>query len=555
VEIALENNDNTASVLPGTGAAAITAHPASKTGASSGVGEKMKVLVVDDERLSSHNLGIQLRFVGEEPQFSDSENCLAILQLAGGAAAILAVVIGNVKKRDTAELLADIQRECPSPMLLVIPAGQQVPALSAKLKPQVHLLQQSELNYERLTAALQQARQMQGLAPREHHSRIISASGAALFRSLTGHSKTIMEIRQTIEQVAKRDVTVLVMGESGTGKEVVARNLHYHSGRGKMPFIPVNCAAIAPDRYGVELFGQAQGPGVPEIIPGLLDRANGGTLYFDEVSELPLNIQVLLLRFIEDRSFQRIGSGDFINSDVHIITGSGKPLEPLMQRGKFRADLYYRLSLMPIELPPLRKRLEDLPDLVRELLRCLESKGYNTVSLNAAAIEALQRHHWPGNVRELANLVERLCIMHSEGVLGVKDLPLDYQLAEDTEALLEEIEALATRADAKPAKKFVPVTVVPDLPKQPATEAPPDPPAASAAVVDPEVALATLGRSDQNFAMLPLNEMMLKHYLFNFEKQMLVTALDDCANMPSFAAERLAISEEDLNERIKACQL
>jgi len=208
---------------------------------------------------------------------------------------------------------------------------------------------------------------------------------------------------------------------------------------------------------------------------------------------------------------------------------------------------------MPIELPPLRNRLEDLPDLVRELLRCLESKGYNTVSLNAAAMEALQRHHWPGNVRELANLVERLCIMHPDGVLGVKDLPLDYQLVEDTEALLEEIEALAARPDEKPAKRPVPVAVVTDMPRQPAA---PDPPAANPAVVDdPQVAIAPLGRSDPGFAMLPLNEMMLKHYLFNFEKQMLVTALEDCANILGFAAERLAISEHELQVRIKTCQL
>jgi len=341
VEIALEYIDNTASALPGTGSANNAAHPVSKTGASSGMGEKMKVLVVDDERLSSHNLGIQLRFVGEVPLFASSENAVAALQSTARTDVILAVVIGTVRKRDTAELLTDIQRECPRPMLLVIPAGQQAPTLSARLKPQVRVLQQSELNYEQFTSALQHARELQGLAPREHQSRIISASGAALFRSLTGHSRTIVQIRQTTEQVAKRDVTVLIMGESGTGKEVVARNLHYHSGRGNKPFIPVNCAVIAPDRCGVELFGQTQKAGVSEAILGLLDRANGGTLYFDEVSELPLNIQVLLLRYIEDRSFQRIGGGDFINSDVRIITGSGKPLEPLMQQGKFRADLYY----------------------------------------------------------------------------------------------------------------------------------------------------------------------------------------------------------------------
>src|SRR5690606_33648512 len=149
-----------------------------------------------------------------------------------------------------------------------------------------------------------------------------------------------------------------VRGESGTGKEIVARNLHYHSGRNDKPFIAVNCATIAPDHNGAELFGYESAN--QEARPGYIERADGGTLFLDEVGELPLNIQATLLRFREDRQFQRIGGHDVRSADVRVVAGTRQNLEAKMREGKFREDLYYRLSVMPIELPPLRQRLEDI---------------------------------------------------------------------------------------------------------------------------------------------------------------------------------------------------
>jgi sigma-54 specific flagellar transcriptional regulator A len=543
------------------------------------VTDKMKVLVVDDERLSSHNLSIQLKFVGETPVVASSENWLEVLELVGAESGLLAIMLGSIKKRDLAELLADVHLERPKlPLLVITQPDRQPPVVPASLKTNLQLLQESDLNYATLSVALLRARELRGFAPLELKSKIITASGSALFRSLSGRSRPIQQIRQVIEQVSKRDVTVLVLGESGTGKEVVARNLHYHSGRGERPFIPVNCAAIAPDRYGVELFGQARGNGVQET-SGLLDKAHGSTLYFDEVGELPLNIQTLLLRFIEDRSFQRIGGSESISTDVRIVAGSGKKLEALIQQGKFRPDLYYRLSLMPIELPPLRRRLEDIPELVRELLRSLVSKGYTPISLNVSAVEALQKHSWPGNVRELANLVERLCIMHTEGVIGVKDLPLEYQRAEETEALLEEIEALASKVEetvmgravslervdveaATPAPapnpelaEHVPQVPIAEVPFKEALikEAPKaEVPRLITAV---KVASPAPGSRSDPAAVMLLNDMLLQHHMFNFEKQLLLTALDDCANILSFAAERLNIHEDELTHKIQTYNL
>lgn len=503
----------------------------------------LRVLIIDDERLSAHNLGIQLKFVGETPYFSTSETWLRAVASSGGQEQFVAVLIGSVSKTDLGLLLANLHRECPVLNILLLRNHEgTLPVFSASLRERLEVLPQAEFNHELLTAALLRAREARGLAPRRLQSRIITPAGSALFRSLSGHSPAIVRIRELIQQVAPRDVPVLILGESGSGKEVVARNLHYHSGRGGMPFIAVNCAAISPDRYGVELFGMARGPGVPETVPGLFDQAQGGTLYFDEVGALPLPIQTLLLRFLEDRSFQRTGSAETINVDVHILAGSNQRLEPAIERGSFRKDLYWRLNLISIELPPLRQRLEDIPDLVGELLRSLASKGYQPVSLNAAAMDSLQHHHWPGNVRELANLVERLCIMHEGGVIGVHDLPPDYQHAAATQALLEEIGALADMEGAWE-------------PGGTAGAAAAGENAAGAADADTGSTntLELLGRQDPGFAMLPLNDLMLRHYLQQFEKQLLQTALEDAAQIPSLAAERLGMDEARFEERLRAC--
>jgi sigma-54 specific flagellar transcriptional regulator A len=509
--------------------------------------ELLKVLVIDDERLSSHNLGIQLKFVGEVPLLCSSEQWSDVAS-AQGADLLLAVVVGAIRKSDPAALLASVHRQLPALGILLV-TNQSQPDLSM-LPPAgrsgVQVLEESSLNYETMSAALRKAREQKGVAPRVLTSKIISNTGSALFRSLSGKSRAMQQIRQQLQQVAARDVTVLVLGESGTGKEVVARNLHYHSGRGESPFIAVNCATIAPDRYGVELFGQAGGA------PGLLERADGGTLYLDEIAELPQNIQTLLLRFLEDKCFHRSGGSELLQANVRVVAGTAQHLQSRIQQGLFRPDLYYRLSLMPIELPPLRQRLSDIPELVQELLRNLESRGYTPISLNAAAIEALQHHKWPGNVRELANLVERLCIMHSEGVIGVNDLPFEYQHTGDTDALLQEIEALTSKVEEKVAVSRASAHPAPAesvtaraTAGQPA-QAEPAPTAVPAAPVKTRPVLA-----DQPSALLPLNDALLQQYLDHFEKQLVLSALDDCANILSFAAERLSIGEQELARKMQ----
>lgn len=252
---------------------------------------------------------------------------------------------------------------------------------------------------------------------------------AELFRSLAGNSQAIHRTRKLIQQVAASDATVLVLGESGTGKEVIARNLHYFSARRQKPFVPVNCGAIPAELLESELFGHEKGAftGALNTRQGRFELAEGGTLFLDEIGDMPLPMQVKLLRVLQERSFERVGSNRTIHCDVRIVAATHRNLEEEIRKNRFREDLFYRLNVFPIEVPALRERVEDIPVLVDDLTARLKAEKKATVRLTPAAFRALQKHHWPGNVRELANLIERLAILYPEGTVDGADLPEKFQ--------------------------------------------------------------------------------------------------------------------------------
>ena len=252
---------------------------------------------------------------------------------------------------------------------------------------------------------------------------------AILFRSLVGISQSVSNVRQLIEQVADTEASVLILGDSGTGKEVVARNLHFHSGRKDKPFVPVNCGAIPPDLLESELFGHEKGAftGAISARQGRFELANGGTLFLDEIGDMPLAMQVKLLRVIQERVFERVGSNKSIKADVRIIAATHRDLESEITDGRFREDLFYRLNVFPIEMPSLEERVEDIPLLLEELIIRMENNKRGSIRLTPAAVSALQGYDWPGNVRELSNLVERLLIMFPNGVVDAHDLPEKYR--------------------------------------------------------------------------------------------------------------------------------
>ncbi|MHA5520059.1 transcriptional regulator FleQ, partial [Pseudomonas aeruginosa] len=324
----------------------------------------------------------------------------------------------------------------------------------------------------------------------------------------------IQQVRQMMQQVADTDASVLILGESGTGKEVVARNLHYHSKRREGPFVPVNCGAIPAELLESELFGHEKGAFTGAITSraGRFELANGGTLFLDEIGDMPLPMQVKLLRVLQERTFERVGSNKTQNVDVRIIAATHKNLEKMIEDGTFREDLYYRLNVFPIEMAPLRERVEDIALLLNELISRMEHEKRGSIRFNSAAIMSLCRHDWPGNVRELANLVERLAIMHPYGVIGVGELPKKFRHVDDEDeqlasSLREELEERAAINAGLPGM---------DAP-----------------------------------AMLPAEGLDLKDYLANLEQGLIQQALDDAGGVVARAAERLRIRRTTLVEKMR----
>ena len=263
----------------------------------------------------------------------------------------------------------------------------------------------------------------------EQRSGDASRRPLELFRSLSGTSRATRRISKMIEQVADTDATVLILGESGTGKEVVARKLHYHSSRRGKPFVPVNCGAIPSELLESELFGHEKGSftGAINARQGRFELAEGGTLFLDEIGDMSMHMQVKLLRVLQERTFERVGSNKTIHCNVRIVAATHRDLEEAIRAGRFREDLYYRLNVFPIEMPPLRERTEDIPVLVSDLISRMEHEKRGSVRLTPAAVAALCHYLWPGNVRELANLIERLAILHPYGVVDVADLPEKFR--------------------------------------------------------------------------------------------------------------------------------
>lgn len=367
-----------------------------------------------------------------------SRECLATPEALPYHRALNAIIVGEAETRD-ALLFDKLTRTFPRVPLICSgkkseqtppiysPAGDQkktwviahlesIPSIK-QLIPVLHLVQ--SLQQSMLNRSGQQAQ-----TPHKRQS-------LHLFQSLVGHSESINHVRLMMERVADKDVSVLITGESGTGKEVVARNLHEHSDRKNSPFVPVNCGAIPPDLLESELFGHEKGAftGAISARTGRFELAAGGTLFLDEIGDMPLNMQVKLLRVLQEKTFERVGGNKSISANVRVIAATHRNLEQMIIDGRFREDLYYRLNVFPIEMPALRERSDDIPLLTSTLSQRLQQEGRGSVQFTPSAKACLQGYAWPGNVRELANLIERMAIMQPNGFVCVPDLPKKYQVA------------------------------------------------------------------------------------------------------------------------------
>jgi transcriptional regulator with PAS, ATPase and Fis domain len=244
--------------------------------------------------------------------------------------------------------------------------------------------------------------------------------------SLVGESQAIQEILRTIEKVAATESTVLITGESGTGKELIARAIHEKSARANQPMIIVNCGAIPSELLEAELFGHVKGAftGATQNRIGRFEAANGGTIFLDEIGELPLALQVKLLRVLQTKQFEAIGSSKTIEVDVRIIAATNRDLEEAARKKEFREDLYYRLNVLPVKVPALRERKSDIAILVNHFITQFNAlTGHNVEAPSGEIMNALMAYDWPGNVRELENLMERLVILKGQGTVDLGDLP------------------------------------------------------------------------------------------------------------------------------------
>ncbi|HEX4859990.1 MAG TPA: nitrogen regulation protein NR(I), partial [Rhizomicrobium sp.] len=232
---------------------------------------------------------------------------------------------------------------------------------------------------------------------------------------IIGRSAAMQEIYRVIARLTQSDLTVTIAGESGTGKELVARALHDYGRRKHRAFVAVNMAAIPKELVESELFGHERGAFAGAINRGIgrFEQAEGGTLFLDEIGDMPMEAQTRLLRVLQQGEYTSVGGRTPISTDVRIIAATNRDLRQLIQRGLFREDLYYRLNVVPLRLPPLRERAEDIPDLVRHFLRRAEEQGLPAKRVDTDALDVLKRHRWPGNVRELENLIRRLAVLHS----------------------------------------------------------------------------------------------------------------------------------------------
>ena len=247
---------------------------------------------------------------------------------------------------------------------------------------------------------------------------------------LVGRSPAMQEIYRVLARLMQTDLTVMIAGESGTGKELVARALHDYGKRRGGPFVPINMAAIPRDLIEAELFGHEKGAftGANTRSPGRFEQAEGGTLFLDEIGDMPMEAQTRLLRVLQQGEYTTVGGRTPIRSDVRIVAASNKDLRVLIQQGLFREDLFFRLNVVPLRLPPLRERAEDVPDLARHFFALVEREGLPHKQLDQTAMERLKRYRWPGNVRELENLVRRLSALYPQEVIGAGII--DAELAE-----------------------------------------------------------------------------------------------------------------------------
>jgi len=386
-----------------------------------------RVLIADDEASLRKVLSSALRREGYEAvAVKDGEEALEVLEASvqPDTGEPFSLVISDVRMPgvDGMTLLTRIKRRFKDLPVVMLTAHGTVDLAVQALKQGAFDFVTKPYERDELLAVVKKA-----IAHRAKDEREPSLGGeAGDERMIVGNSARIQKVTEVIDKVADSPSTVLITGESGTGKELVALALHKKSSRREKPFIRINAAAIPPTLIEAELFGHEKGAftGAVTSKPGRFELADGGTLFLDEIGELPVDMQVKLLRVLQEQTFERVGGIKTLRVDIRLIAATNRDLKKAIVDGTFREDLYWRLNVIPIELPPLRERTEDVPLLVEEFRKKLNKRLNKGVeSFAPTAVSMLQRYNWPGNIRELENIVERTLLFCSGADVDVGDLP------------------------------------------------------------------------------------------------------------------------------------
>ena len=482
-----------------------------------------RILLIDNNKTRIHQLEAVFQFMGYQTESAGSADAASCFSEADQLCGIF--VGDGIDKQAT--VVGDIvARANQVPVILVINKGTAL-QISSMITHSVSQVLEWPTTYPVLKPILDKL--LTSVTKTAVTVQDASDPRSSSVERLKGKSQAIVNIRKLIDQVAESDATVLILGESGTGKEVVARALHDASFRKDRPFVPINCGAIPGELLESELFGHEKGAftGALSARQGRFEMAEGGTLFLDEIGDMPLAMQVKLLRVLQERTFERVGSNKTIQCDVRVIAATHRHLEDEIKENRFREDLFYRLNVFPIEIPPLKDRAEDIPLLVDDLIMRMEASNRGSVRLTKATLAVLMQHTWPGNVRELANLIERLAIINPKGLVDVSDLPekfQQYKIPEDlfSEQTTDNAEAVDEDNNPDQAGEVIKVFESP---------------------------------SSGVLAQLPEQGIDLKEYLNVLEVDLIRQALDECSGVVAHAAKRLNMRRTTLVEKLRKYDL
>ena len=386
---------------------------------------RRSILIIDDERGTREAMGKFLRPDYDVTLAEDGEKGINLLN-RNHYDLILSDIRMEPGPSGLDVLAASLKLSPPPPCILFTAYGSIETAVEA-VKQGAFDFVTKPVNFDRLEIIIRRA--LESVSLKEENTELKRKLGSSFgVKGMIGNSAKMKNIIETVEQVAPTRTTVLITGESGTGKELVAQAIHQCSGRtGK--FVPVHCSALPDNLIESELFGHERGAftGAVEMRKGRFELAEGGTIFLDEIGEIPLHIQVKLLRVLENRAFERIGGSETIITDARVVAATNRDLKKMVEEGTFREDLFYRLDVVSLEIPPLRERKEDIPLLVKHYLDVFNKENGKDTGITETAMASLCAYAWPGNIRELRNCVERMVVLCRGKMINLENVPVDIR--------------------------------------------------------------------------------------------------------------------------------